>query len=96
MSFVESAYTVTEGGSVTVAISLNADPQRTVAVPITVTNLHGAVAADYSGIPESVTFVGGEPLQQTFSITAVNVAACLFQPSPTSQRVATTEVGGNV
>ena len=72
VSFAESAYTVTEGGSVTVAISLNADPQRTVAVPITVTNLHGAVAADYSGIPESVTFVSGGPTQQLVTITATD------------------------
>ena len=72
VSFAESAYTVTEGGSVTVAISLNADPQRTVAVPITVTNLHGAVAADYSGIPESVTFINGGPTQQLVTITATD------------------------
>ena len=72
VSFAQSAYSVPEGGSVAVTVSLNADPQRTVAVPIIVTNQGGATSEDYSGIPETLTFDGGGTTQKTFSFLATD------------------------
>ena len=56
VSFEQGTYTVAEGSSVTVTVTLNADPERTVTIPITVANQDGASSADYSGVPASVTF----------------------------------------
>ena len=44
-----AAYTVSVGSSATVEVSLSADPERTVVIPITVTNQGGVTTADYSG-----------------------------------------------
>ena len=59
VSFGQSAYTVAEGGAQTVTVTLSADPERTVIIPIVTTNQGGATAADYSGVPASVTFTSG-------------------------------------
>ena len=56
MSFAASSYDVDEGGSVTVTVTLDADPERTVRVPITATNLGGASNSDYTLSPATVTF----------------------------------------
>ena len=65
-----STYTAAEGGTATVTVTLSADPERTVEVPITTTNQGGASAADYSGVPASVTFNAGETSQPiTFAAT---------------------------
>ena len=60
VSFQSATYTVAENGSVTVKVTLSADPKRTVVIPLTATDQDGATAADYSGVPESLTFVSGE------------------------------------
>ena len=41
-------------------VTLSADPERTVSIPITATGQGGVSAADYSGVPASVTFNTGE------------------------------------
>ena len=56
VSFEQSSYRVDEGSLVTVKVTLNADPERTVTIPITTTDQDGASSADYSGVPASVTF----------------------------------------
>ena len=71
VQFSRSTYRVVEGGSVPVRITLNADPERTVAIPLTVTNQNGATAADYSGVPTSVTFNAGETFK-TFDFAATD------------------------
>ena len=71
VSFGASTYTVVEGGTVTVAVTLDVDPERTVVVPITVTDQGGASAADYSRVPPNVTFSSGET-SKTFTFTATN------------------------
>ena len=43
-----------------VTVTLNADPERTVIIPITNTDQDGASSADYSGVPASVTFNAGD------------------------------------
>ena len=60
VSYGLAEYTAAEGGSVTVTVKLDADPERTVTIPLTATNENGATNADYSGVPNSVTFESGE------------------------------------
>ena len=70
VSFGASTYTAAEGSTSTVTVTLSADPERTVEVQITTTNQGGASAADYSGVPASVTFNAGETSQPiTFAAT---------------------------
>ena len=69
VAFGQSAYSAAEGSIVTVEVTLSADPERNVSIPIEKTNQGGATAADYSGVPESVTFDSGET-QKSFVFTA--------------------------
>ena len=69
VTFGASTYTAAEGSTATVTVNLSADPERTVEVPITKTNQGGAVAADYSGVPATVTFNSGDT-SKTFTFTA--------------------------
>ena len=73
VSFGQGAYTVAEGESQAVTVTLSADPERTVEIPITVTPQDGAVPADYSVMPASVTFARGEP-EMTITFTATQDA----------------------
>ena len=50
-------------------VTLSADPERTVTIPITKANQDGASSADYSGVPSSVTFDSGDT-EQSFTFTA--------------------------
>ena len=59
---------VTEN-TVEVTITLSADPERTVIIPISKTNQGGATSADYSGVPQNVTFNAGET-SKFFTFTA--------------------------
>ena len=69
VSFGQPAYDVAEGASQTVTVNLSADPERTVAIPLTATNQDGATSADYS-VPASVTFGTGETTKDiTFAAT---------------------------
>ena len=60
VSFEQGTYTVAEGSTVPVTVTLNADPERTVTIPITTTDQDGASSADYSGVPADVTFNAGD------------------------------------
>ena len=60
VSFEQGTYTVAEGSTVPVKVTLNADPERTVTIPITTTDQDGASSSDYSGVPASVTFNAGD------------------------------------
>ena len=81
VSFGAASYTVDESddpltpsdteNAVAVTVSLSADPERTVVIPITATNQDGATNADYSGVPASVTFNSGE-ITQTITFTATH------------------------
>ena len=51
VSFEQGSYTVAEGSSVTVKVKLDADPERTVTIPLTKEGQDGATSADYSGVP---------------------------------------------
>ena len=67
-SFGQSYYSVAEGGTVQVTVTLSADPERTVTIPISRTD-QGASAEDYTGVPESVSFGSGET-SKSFTVTA--------------------------
>ena len=71
VAFGQAAYTATEGAAdgVTVTVTLSADPQRVVTIPLTATLQGGAEAADYSGVPASVRFATGET-SKTFVVVA--------------------------
>ena len=71
VSFEQASYTTLEGSSVRVKVKLTADPERTVTIPIEKTNQGGASNADYSGVPESLTFNSGETEKNiTFAASA--------------------------
>ncbi len=67
--FGQAAYTVAEGNSVTVEVTLSANPERTVTVGLTKTNEGTTTNGDYSGVPASVVFNSGET-EKTFSFSA--------------------------
>ncbi len=68
-SFAAATYTVAEGGTAEVTVTLSADPERTVTVPITTTNQGTTTSSDYSGVPSGVTFNSGET-SKSFTFTA--------------------------
>ena len=59
-SFGSAMYTATEGDTVAVTVSLSADPERSVTIPLTTANQNGASSADYRIVPTSITFASGE------------------------------------
>ena len=76
MSFGSAAYTVAEGGTVEVTVTLDPDPERRVTIPITKANQGTASDADYSGVPanvvfNSVTFINGDT-SESFTFTATD------------------------
>ena len=70
VSFDAASYTVAEGSPRTVTVTLDADPERTVVIPIEAANEGGASDSDYSGVPQSVTFNAGDT-SKSFDVSAV-------------------------
>ena len=60
VQFVQAAYSVAEGEEQTVRVTLSAKPERTVVIPLAAMEQDGASSADYSGVPQSVTFNSGD------------------------------------
>ena len=71
VAFEQDTRSVAEGGTVSVKVTLSADPERTVAIPITATNEDGASGSDYSGVPANVTFNATET-EKSFTFRAVD------------------------
>ncbi len=67
VSFAQAAYTAAEGATQQVSVSVSADPERTIIIPITATPQGTASAADYTVMP-SVTFNDGDTGSKTFTI----------------------------
>ena len=77
--FEHSSYDVAESddastvdkreNEVTVKVTLSADPERTVTIPLSTANQGGASDSDYSGVPANVTFNSGET-EKSFTFTA--------------------------
>ena len=59
MSFEQPSYTVGEGGSVTVKVTLDSAAGAQVDIPIDVTTQGGATSADYTLSSTTVTIAGG-------------------------------------
>ena len=58
--FGQGTYTVAEGATQSLTVTLSATPERMVTIPITKVNQGTASDADYSGVPSGVTFQSGE------------------------------------
>ena len=72
VSFGQASYSATEGGTAApVTVRLNADPERTVTIPLAVTGAGGATDGDWSLGSESVTFAPGETAK-TVTVTATD------------------------
>ncbi len=69
VQFGADAYTVSEGSTATITVILNADPERTVVIPLVATGQVGATTDDYSGVPEDLTINAGET-SKTFEFMA--------------------------
>ena len=79
VSFEAATYSVDEGGTVDVTVRLSGAPGREVTVPVTAAAAGGATAqgetgADWSGVPENVTF-GATDTEQSFTLTATDDTA---------------------
>ena len=70
-SFGRKSYGVTEGGTVTVVVRLDRDPERDLTIDLDRTHHGGATDADYSGVPSSVTF-GPRVTTQEFLFAATD------------------------
>ena len=72
MTFTGSSYTASEGqGEKAITVELSAAPSARVRIPLAVTHLGGATAADYSGVPSSLTFAAGRT-RFTFGVEATD------------------------
>ena len=69
-SFGSSSYFVTEGGTATVDVVLDRDPERDLRISLARTHRGGASSADYSA-PSSVSFASGET-HRTFKVSATD------------------------
>ena len=74
VSFEAATYSVDEGATVEVTVSLSGAPGREVTVTVSATAAGGATAqgetgADWSGVPENVTF-GATDTEQSFTLAA--------------------------
>ena len=84
VSFEESSYTVAESDDtttsgveehkVTVKVSLSADPERNLTIPLSPEGLGDISSADYSGIPANISFSTDDTnkTEQTFTFTATH------------------------
>ena len=69
VSFGQGSYTVAEGDTVEVTVTLSEDPERFVTIPLSTANQGGASDSDYSGVPPSVAFASGQT-EKTFTFSA--------------------------
>ena len=73
-SFKQANYSVVEGSTVEVTVTLSADPEREVTVNLTKTDQGGVTGSDYSGVPGSVVFqIGDTEKSFTFRATADDI-----------------------
>ena len=69
VDFEQASYTVAEGSHQAITVTLSADPERTVVIPLVAADQGGTSSDDYSGIPTSVAFASGET-EKTFTVSA--------------------------
>ena len=72
VSFEMASYVATEGGTdAAVTVELSAPAPRQVDILLTAEGLRGAIATDWSGVPERLTFNAGDTAK-TFTLVAVD------------------------
>ena len=69
--FGAQTYRVNEGSAVDVSVHLDKAPGRELTILITTAHGNGASSADYSGVPESITFSGSQSTR-TFAVQALS------------------------
>ena len=69
--FGAQTYRVNEGSAVDVSVHLDKAPGRELSILITTAHGNGASSADYTGVPESITFSGSQSMR-TFAVQAQN------------------------
>ena len=104
VSFGAATYSADEGDSVDVTVTLSADPQRSVTIPITGAGESGGTSADFS-VPDNVTFASGDTTKTiSFSATddtiddddeKVRLAFGTFPPGVSAGSTRTTTVSIN-
>ena len=70
VSFERASYSVSEGDSVTINVTLDRVPERSVTVRVDTEHYDGASDGDYSRLPERITFASGE-MEQSFGFGAL-------------------------
>ena len=70
VTFGMATYRVEEGNDVTVDVMLSADPERTLVIPFEKTHQKGVSNADYTGVPDSVTFNPGDTVT-SFTVSTI-------------------------
>ena len=71
VSFAAAEYAVAEGAEVAVTVTLSADPEREVVIPVTAQPAGGAVTGDYTVTAAALTFGSGETARR-ITVTAVD------------------------
>ena len=69
VSFGADTYDVNEGSNVRITVTLSADPERTVVIPLSTTRFGGAIDDDFSLSTTSLSFVSGDT-SEYFTFTA--------------------------
>ena len=69
VNFQQATYTVNEGSAINITVTISPDPERTVRIPLSVTNQGGATSADHSLVLEAITFNAGN-LSRVFTFQA--------------------------
>ena len=97
VGFGQTAYSVGEGGTVEVTVTLSADPEREVTILLTHDPQGGASSDDYSDVPESLVFRSGDTEKSfTFSATGDDIdddgesVALAFETLPAGVTAGTT------
>ena len=71
VEFAAAGYTVAEGSTVTVTVTLSDDPEQQVVVPVAAMNSGGASAGDYMVSATMLTFNDGDT-SKTLTVTATD------------------------
>ncbi len=80
VNFGQSTYSVAEGSTVSITVTLAAAPSTSIVIPLTVTGEDGATTADYD-VPTSVTFDAGDTSEM------IAFSATLDSPSDAGESV---------
>ena len=72
VKFGVTSINVDEGDSATITVTISADPERELQIPIMATGKNGADPTDFSRTPAVLIFPSGSTADRTFTVTATN------------------------